>query len=194
MREGISGKLAIASKGLCLVRSPACRIERDASLSVRCTARSPHRSRAAFEPASEPSSRRSRSLLSLLLCTLPRPLPHLRADLLKSFAMLVQLPLVAAAAFATAVSAVAVPADIEFMKKSYIERLQKRSTSLAKRNSLTTGVSDATILNFALTLEVRLLSCASPLPFEPEADLPLCAAPRGHVVPHGAREVHGRRL
>ncbi|GAA5946194.1 hypothetical protein JCM3775_000920 [Rhodotorula graminis] len=67
--------------------------------------------------------------------------------------MLVKVPLVAAAAFATAVSAVAVPADIELMKKSYIERLHKRSTSLAKRNSLTTGVSDATILNFALALE-----------------------------------------
>lgn len=63
--------------------------------------------------------------------------------------------LVAAAAFASAATAAAVPAntDIELMKKNYIQRLEKRSNSLVKRNSLTTGVDDATILNFALTLE-----------------------------------------
>jgi len=76
--------------------------------------------------------------------------------------MLVKLPLVAAAAFATAATAAAVPAtdDVAMMKKNIIQRLERRaSNGMVKRNSLTTGADDATILNFALTLEVRSLSC-----------------------------------
>ncbi|GAA6056948.1 hypothetical protein JCM3770_007159 [Rhodotorula araucariae] len=66
--------------------------------------------------------------------------------------MLVSLPLLAVAA-ATSVAAVAIPnGDIAKMKRDYIHRLEQRSR-LSKRNSLTTGVDDVTILNFALTLE-----------------------------------------
>ncbi|GAA5856770.1 hypothetical protein JCM9279_006110 [Rhodotorula babjevae] len=70
--------------------------------------------------------------------------------------MLVKLPLVAAAAFATAATAAAVPAtdDVAMMRKNIIQRLERRaSNGMVKRNSLTTGADDATILNFALTLE-----------------------------------------
>ncbi|BGP42406.1 hypothetical protein JCM10450v2_006500 [Rhodotorula kratochvilovae] len=66
--------------------------------------------------------------------------------------MLVSLPLLAVAA-ATSVAAVAIPGnDVAKMKRDYISRLEER-TRLNKRNSVTTGVDDVTVLNFALTLE-----------------------------------------
>ncbi|ORY84726.1 ferritin-like domain-domain-containing protein [Leucosporidium creatinivorum] len=61
------------------------------------------------------------------------------------------LALVALAA--CAVQAVSIPRDeINLMKRNYIDSLSKRS-KLAKRQSVTSGVGDADILNFALTLE-----------------------------------------
>ncbi|GAA5932130.1 ferritin-like domain-containing protein [Sporobolomyces koalae] len=52
---------------------------------------------------------------------------------------------------AASVSAVAVPPSIDQMKRNIIARQSKNS--LVKRNSVTTGASDAVILEFALILE-----------------------------------------
>ncbi|GAA5841579.1 hypothetical protein JCM3766R1_006781 [Sporobolomyces carnicolor] len=49
--------------------------------------------------------------------------------------------------------AVAIPEDIPQMKRNIIARQAKNRNNLVKRNSVTTGADDATILEFALILE-----------------------------------------
>lgn len=49
--------------------------------------------------------------------------------------------------------AVAIPEDITKMKRNIIARQSKNRNNLVKRNSVTTGADDATILEFALILE-----------------------------------------